>query len=191
MLTHELLVRAKNAIHAGDKSLRSAAEDIANAQAQGATQRDIARAVGKSAAWVNRLLQWKDKGFPDSTPFGPASKAARQRRLVQATEQTKGGTDAERGAAHIRDDERATAKSIADDKERKRLSDSNTPARKGRVFDSNARDRLIRALDMLRADRPGERASAARQVETLRSELGLTWQQLIISAISDSAALAA
>jgi hypothetical protein len=47
----ELLIRAKHAIESGETSLRTAAEDIAAAQAQGATQRQIAEAVGKSAAW--------------------------------------------------------------------------------------------------------------------------------------------
>ena len=52
-----------------------------------ATQREVAAAVGKSVAWVNRLLQWQKEGCP-GTPFGPGSKASRARRKhVQATEQ--------------------------------------------------------------------------------------------------------
>ena len=46
----ELLGRAKRAIETGENSLHDAAEDIAAAQEQGATQRQIAEAVGKSAA---------------------------------------------------------------------------------------------------------------------------------------------
>ena len=45
----ELLSRARHAIEAGENSLHDAAEDIAAAQEQGATQRRIAEAVGKSA----------------------------------------------------------------------------------------------------------------------------------------------
>jgi len=84
----ELLSRAKVAIEDGERSLRDAAEALALAQKDfDATQREIAAAVGKSVAWVNRLLQWQKEGCP-GTPFGPGSKASRARRKrVQATEQ--------------------------------------------------------------------------------------------------------
>lgn len=60
---------------------------IAAAQERGATQRQIADAVGKSPAWVNRLLKWRESGY-DDTPFEPESKARRQRaRSVQAPKQ--------------------------------------------------------------------------------------------------------
>jgi hypothetical protein len=86
----ELLGRAKRAIETGENSLHDAAEDIAAAQEQGATQRQIAEAVGKSAAWVNRLLKWRQSGYQDDTAFGPQARASRQRaKRVQATEQTK------------------------------------------------------------------------------------------------------
>jgi hypothetical protein len=49
----ELLGRAKRAIETGENSLHGAAEHIAAAREQGATQRQIAEAVGKSAAWLN------------------------------------------------------------------------------------------------------------------------------------------
>ncbi len=84
----ELLSRAKAAIEASDSSLRNAAEALALAQGDfNATQREIAAAVGKSVAWVNRLLQWQREDC-QGTPFGPGSKASRKRRKrVQATEQ--------------------------------------------------------------------------------------------------------
>jgi hypothetical protein len=84
----ELLSRAKMAIEDGERSFRDAAEVLALAQKDfDATQREIAAAVGKSVAWVNRLLQWQKEGCP-GTPFGPGSKASRARRKrVQATEQ--------------------------------------------------------------------------------------------------------
>src|ERR1700724_3668348 len=59
----ELLSRAKMAIEDGERSLRDAAEVLALAQKDfDATQREIAAAVGKSVAWVNRLLQWQKEG---------------------------------------------------------------------------------------------------------------------------------
>jgi hypothetical protein len=88
----ELLSRAKVAIEDGEQSLRDAAEALALAQKDfDATQREIAAAVGKSVAWVNRLLQWQREGCR-GTPFGPGSKASRARRKrVQATEQRAPG----------------------------------------------------------------------------------------------------
>jgi hypothetical protein len=84
----DLFSRAKIAIEAGDQSPHEAADALALAQEDfNATQREIAEAVGKSAAWVNRLLRWRREGCPGS-PFGPGSKAGRERRTcVQSTEQ--------------------------------------------------------------------------------------------------------
>jgi hypothetical protein len=87
MTVTELLNRAKNAILSGETSLHAAAEDIAAAQEQGATQRRIADEVGKSVAWVNRLIKWRQSGYQDDTAFGPQAKASRQRARAQATEQ--------------------------------------------------------------------------------------------------------
>ena len=88
MSVSEFLTRAKRAIESGDTSMRAAAEDIAAAQKQGATQRQIAEAVGKSVGWVNRLLQWRSGGYQAETAFGPQSKARRQRaKCAQAPEQ--------------------------------------------------------------------------------------------------------
>jgi hypothetical protein len=90
MLVPDLLKRAKEAIESGESALHAAAEDIAAAQEQGATQRQIAEAVGKSAALVNRLLKWRESGYTDDTPFGPQAKVARQRaQRVYSTEQKK------------------------------------------------------------------------------------------------------
>ena len=90
MSVTELLSRAKQAIESGETSLRAAAEDIAAAEEQGATQREIAEAVGKSAAWVNRLLKWRRSGYQDATAFGPQAKASRQRaQRVQAPERQR------------------------------------------------------------------------------------------------------
>ena len=66
LTTEELLSRAKRNIDSCERPLREAAEDIAKAREQGATQRDIALAVGKSPAWVNRLLKWRLSGYAGS-----------------------------------------------------------------------------------------------------------------------------
>ena len=107
----ELFSRAKTAIGAGESSLREAAEALALAQEDfNATQREIAAAVGKSLAWVNRLLQWQREGC-QGTPFGPGSKAGRERRKrVQATEQRASRTvdeDDAGASAERRKDENA------------------------------------------------------------------------------------
>jgi hypothetical protein len=84
----DLFSRAKDAIEAGDQSLHDAADALVIAQEDfKASQREIAEAVGKSAAWVNRLLRWRREGCPGS-PFGPGSRAGRERwKRVQSTEQ--------------------------------------------------------------------------------------------------------
>jgi hypothetical protein len=73
----ELLIRAKRKIDSGAISLRGAAEDLAAAQDQGATQRDMAKGIGRSVGWVNGLLRWRKHGY-GGTPFGPSSKKSRQ-----------------------------------------------------------------------------------------------------------------
>jgi hypothetical protein len=68
--------KARRAIAAGEGSFRHAAEYLAEARKQGATQRQSAKAIGKSPAWVNRLLKWRSGGYRE-TPFAPQSKAKR------------------------------------------------------------------------------------------------------------------
>ena len=74
----ELLSRAKAAIEAGRQSFHDAAEALAVAQElHGASQAEMARAVGKSEAWVSLLLQWRRSNYKDESPFGPRTKAGR------------------------------------------------------------------------------------------------------------------
>src|SRR4051812_23233821 len=82
----DLFSRAKDAIETGDQSLQHAAQALTLAQEDfEASQREMADAIGKSVAWVNRLLTWKKEGCVGS-PFGPASKKSReQRKRVQST----------------------------------------------------------------------------------------------------------
>lgn len=208
----ELLSRAKQAIESGETSLHTAAEDIAAAQEQGATQRQIAEAVGKSAAWVNRLLQWRQRGYQDGTAFGPQAKASRQRaQCVQATEQKKlkpatTSEQAQAAAARARAEtakaEAAKAKADAQ-KAKAEAAKAKADARKAtaeakakaesffrgafgdatkKKVHSGPRELLVKALGMLGSNQAGERANAALVVEKQRAKLGMTWDQLIIPA---------
>ncbi len=86
--TTKLLAEAKQLIQSGEKSLRAAVENMAAAHSRGASQRQIADAVGRSPGWVNQLLQWRQGGYVGGTAFGMKSKASRQRaKAVQSTEQ--------------------------------------------------------------------------------------------------------
>jgi hypothetical protein len=82
----ELLTRAKAAIDAGEQSLHDAAEALAVAQdLHGATQAEMARAVGKSEAWVSYLLRWRRSGYKDASPFGPTTKVGRLKHAEDRT----------------------------------------------------------------------------------------------------------
>ena len=193
----ELLSRATRSIASGESSLRAAAEDLAAAQAQGATQRQIAEAVGKSAGWVNRLLQWRETGYRDGTAFGPQAKASRQRaRRVQSPEQSK-----QKPATTSEQAEAATARTRAETAKAeavKAKADARTARAKAKAkqysffsFGGNTekkeihrrpRELLVKYLGMLGSDQAGERATAALFCEKQRKQLGLTWDDLIIPA---------
>jgi hypothetical protein len=195
MTVTELLSRAKHAIESGETSLHVAAEDIAAAQEQGATQREIAEAVGKSAAWVNRLLKWRQSGYQDGTAFGPQAKASRQRaQHVQATEQKKRkpattSEQAQAAAARARAEtaKAEAAKAKADAQKAKadaarakaeaRAAKARARAKQyaffsqpigadGRQFDSRQRDRLVKLLGMLGSEHEG--AAARHRVAIIR-----------------------
>jgi hypothetical protein len=218
MTVTELLSRAKQAIESGENSMRAAAEDIAAAQEQGATQRQIAEAVGKSAAWVNQLLKWRQSGYKDGTAFGPQAKASRQRARVRATEHQKkqkaaaSSEEAQAAAARARAEtaEAEAAKAKADAQKAKaeaakakaEARAAKEQARIHRAFsrkfgiildelDYHQRDRLVKLLGMLGSQHDGERANAAQFVEQQRAALGLTWDQLIIPAVAHVMARAA
>jgi hypothetical protein len=188
----KLLDKAKRAIASGEASLHEAAEYIAKAEKQGATQRQIAEAVGKSAAWVNGLLRWRRDGYKDS-PFGPQSKRAR----VQATKQKKKSrpatteeqaraqtakaeaqkakAEAEKARAEAR---KARSESVKARSDARRMRDEFVSSlfggrREKKKIHSGPRELLIKALGMLGSDHVGERANAA---------LGLTWDELIVPA---------
>lgn len=208
----ELLDRAKQAIESGETSLHAAAEDMAAAQEQGATQRQIAEAVGKSAGWVNRLLKWRQGGYQDDTAFGPQAKASRRRaQRVQSPEQKKKekpattSAQAQAAAARARAEtakaEAARAKADAQKAKAeaaKAKADARTAREKEKArtysffrgsfgdntktIDSRRRELLVKYLGMLGSDHAGERANAAKFAEKQRTELGMTWNELIIPA---------
>jgi hypothetical protein len=73
----EALSGAKAAIEAGE-SPRTIAERLAFAHEHfHASQREISRAVGRSASSVNRLLNWRRSGYNGASPFGPRTRAER------------------------------------------------------------------------------------------------------------------
>jgi hypothetical protein len=72
---------AKLRIEAGKR--REAADAMFMAHEEyGASQQKIAAAVGKCQAWVSRMIRWRRERFKDDTPFGPASKDARERAVI-------------------------------------------------------------------------------------------------------------
>ena len=205
-----LLERAKRAVASGEGHLRAAAEDIAAAQEQGATQRQIAEAVGKSAAWVNRLLKWRQSGYQDGTAFGPQAKASRQRaQRVQSPERKRPATTSEQAqatAARARAEQaKAEAQRLRPTHRRQKPRPPRPKPKPGgqsereskrhdffrgvfgagtakKKIHSRPRELLIKALGMLGSDHEGERANAALVVEKQRRKLGMTWDELIISA---------
>ena len=73
---NEAIAFAAQAIASSDRNLKLAAEYLAYAEEEGKTQRQIAEGVGKSAAWVNRLLQWRRDGYPEDTPSARRARSA-------------------------------------------------------------------------------------------------------------------
>jgi hypothetical protein len=72
---------AKLSIEAGER--REAANFMFMAHDEyGASQQKIAAAVGKSQGWVSWMIRWRRERFKDDTPFGPASKDARERAVI-------------------------------------------------------------------------------------------------------------
>jgi hypothetical protein len=76
----EVLNCAKAAVGSRAR-LRDIAERLACAHIDfHASQREIGRAIGRSASWVNRLLKWRQSGYEQCSPFGPMTRAGRTAR---------------------------------------------------------------------------------------------------------------
>jgi hypothetical protein len=128
-----------------------------------------AKAIGKSPAWVNRLLKWKAAGY-QGTPFGPQSKA--KRAAVQSPKRRPPMT-AEEALAQKAQAEFQTARAVAVAK----LFGADT-----KRVPKDARMELLKALAMLGSEHAAEHASAAVIVERQRARLNLTWDDLIVPA---------
>jgi hypothetical protein len=161
--------KARRAIAAGEGSFRQAAEYLAEARKQGATQRQSARAIGRSPAWVNKLLKWRASGFKD-TPFGPQSKA--KRAAVQAPKRRRPMT-AEEALAQKAQAEFQTARAVAV----ATMFGADT-----KRIPASARKELLKALAMLGSEHAAERASAALIVERQRARLNMDWTDLLVPA---------
>jgi hypothetical protein len=162
--------KARRAVAAGEHKFREAAECLAAARKLGATQRQSAKAIGKSPAWVNRLLKWRSGGYRE-TPFGPQSKA--KRTVVQATKQARRPMTAEEALAQKAQAEFQTARAVAV----ATMFGADT-----KRIPAAARKELLKALAMLGSEHAAERASAALIVERQRARLNLTWDDLIVPA---------
>ena len=162
--------KARRAVKSGEHKFREAAECLAGARKLGATQRQSAKAIGKSPAWVNVLLKWRSGGYRE-TPFGPQSKA--KRAAVQSPKQSRRPMTAEEALAQKAQAEFQTARAEAV---------ARMFGTKSKRIPNGARKELLKALAMLGSEHAAERASAALIVERQRARLNLTWDELIVPA---------
>jgi hypothetical protein len=78
MTKEDLLTWASNSFREGENSLRDTAEALAQAKEKfGATQQEMAKAIGRSQGTVSLLLKWRANGFRGS-PFGATTTADRE-----------------------------------------------------------------------------------------------------------------
>jgi hypothetical protein len=81
----DLIRDTRSMVTALDCSTRQIADNLATLRDRhGMSQRDIAAEIGKSPAWVNRMLAWRLADFPEDTPFGGTER--RERESVQRAE---------------------------------------------------------------------------------------------------------
>lgn len=190
--SEELMRRAKRLIQVGDSlradSFRAAADAIALAFTldEQLTQRKVALAVGKSAAWVNRLLKWREGGYVGA-PFAD--------QVVQGLNKNKRLLEqALLGAERVDNPE------TLDVRETTNRGGAQTEANIDGANDINVeigeraapkklpdheRARLIETLRFLATEPPRSRAAFALSLEKRRAMLGLTWDELLIPASSE------
>ena len=58
---------------------------IAAAIDLGTTQVEVAKTIGKSQPWVNRLLKWHDGGFAEGGPFAEDNAKAKEANIISST----------------------------------------------------------------------------------------------------------
>jgi hypothetical protein len=158
--------KARRAIEAGEHKFREAAECLAAARKLGATQRQSAKAISKSPAWVNMLLKWRSGGYR-GTPFGPQSKA--KRAAVQSPKQSRRPMTAEEALAQKAQAEFQTARAVAV---------ATMFGADSKRIPAAARKELLAALRALASSRD----TAAILVERQRARLNLTWDDLLVPA---------
>lgn len=198
-LVEALLSDARLSIERGETELKRGVEKMAEAERLGASHRDIAKAVGKSASWVNRMLKWRERDYRDNTPFGPQSKEARRRKArVEATKQAEeeaGGSTADERLRAIpiwtRDTEKEAAERLQVASASHSPSDvqyscqpeqGKTITRRRPGMSQERRRLLLDALVGLSASDAVDRANAASWVEKHRSAINLSWDELIVPA---------
>ena len=147
-----------------------AAEYLAYAEEEGKTQRQIAEGVGKSAAWVNRLLQWRRDGYPEDTPFGTQSQERDERHDERVREDARSGPEHEpkperRGSSR-------SGSSHARQRSRYRSGPKHKPERDCQGFSEHDRTTLVRVLGMLGSSNDHEVLVAARKAEECAAALG-------------------
>jgi hypothetical protein len=175
--------KARRAITSSEDKLREAAEYLWKAKQLGASQRQTAKAIGKSPAWVNRLLKWRDRGYPD-TPFGPQAKTKRAN-AVQATKRSPATPEQAQAQTAKANAERAKAeaqRAKSEFQKARALAAAEMFASETKRIPGKGRQLLIRALKMLSSGRAAERANAALIVENQRARLNLAWGDLIVPA---------
>ena len=155
--------KARRAIAAGEGSFRQAAEYLAEARKQGATQRQSAKAIGKSPSWVNQLLAWRKSGYK-----GGAFERSNNSRAFSRTKQQRRPMTTEEALAQKAQAEFQTARAVA---VAALFGDSQR-------IPAAARAELLKALHMLSSSRD----TAAVLVERCRVRLNLTWDELLVAA---------
>jgi hypothetical protein len=182
--------KARSAIESGEDKFREAAEYLAEALELGATQRQSAKAINKSPAWVNALLKWRNGGYRN-TPFGPQSKARRAsavqapKRPPTSAEQAQAQTaraNAERATAEAQRAKAEATKAQAEFQKARAEAAARMFGAETKRIPKRAREELLKALRMLGSEHAGERASAALIVERQRARLNMAWDELIVPA---------
>ena len=159
--------RAKQAIGAGEGRYHAAANYLIEAQKLGATQRQSAKAIGKSAAWVNALLTWA-KGGHKHCPFRQVVPVQDPEQMPTVKASSSGNQTMKHScstpAEHIAEREFQTARAAV-------VAQMFAPETKR--IPGATRAALITALQTLGSGHP---------VERQRARLGLTWDELLVPA---------
>ena len=188
--------KARRAIEFGENKFREAAEHLAKAKKLGATQRQSAKAIGRSQRWVCALLQWRENGY-FGAPFEkpkrlqsdtPAIQKKKTQPLTTA-EQAQAQTakaNAERAKAEAQKAKAEAAKAQAEFQKARAEATARMFGAETKRIPNEARKLLIKSLRMLGSERAAERASAALIVENQRARLNMTWEKLIVPADVES-----